>query len=182
MERTDLSIGAVARLSGLPIKTIRYYEEVGLIPKAARRSGGVHTGGHRVYGESDIGRLKFVHHARLCDLSLADIRKLLAVAERKGCPSSQPEYQQVLESHLLKIDERIRYLLELRTVIGGMISAARQPLSRRRSWSTCACMRHASLLAPGPKRLQQDTKAHGKPIGIRIVADKQRSDAAPDAQ
>ncbi len=150
MERTDLPIGAVARLSGLSVKTIRYYEEVGLIPKAARTNGGVHTGGHRVYSEADLGRLKFVHHARLCDLSLADIRKLLAVAERKGCPSSQPEYQEVLKSHLRKIDERIRHLLEVRTVIGGMMSAARQPLSCRCSWSTCACMRHAGLTLPDP--------------------------------
>ncbi len=140
MQRTALSIGAVARFTGLPIKTIRYYEEVGLIPKAARTNGGVHMGGHRVYSEPDIGRLKFIHRARLCGLSLADIRKLLAVAQR-GCPGSQPEYQEVFESHLRKIDERIEHLRELRTVIDGMLSAARPSSSGRCSWSTCACMR-----------------------------------------
>ena len=73
------TIGEAARASGLTAKTIRYYEQVGLIPKARRRNSGSapHTGGDRIYSEADIGRLSFVRHARLVDLSLADIRELL---------------------------------------------------------------------------------------------------------
>jgi len=47
-----ISIGDAAKASGLTVKTIRYYEEIGLIPKAGRTTGGVHTRGHRVYNEA----------------------------------------------------------------------------------------------------------------------------------
>ena len=140
MDRTAFLIGEAAKVSGLSVKTIRYYEQVGLIPKAARTDGGTHTGGHRLYSEADVGRLRFIRHARLVALGLADIRELLALAERKGCPSSQPEYQEVLSRHLREIDERVRHLLGLRTVIESLISAARQPKNRWCSWGTCGCM------------------------------------------
>lgn len=78
------SIGETARASGLTARTIRYYEQIRLIPKAPRRDGdgAPHTGGERVYGAEDIGRLEFIRHARLVDLSLADIRKLLGLADK----------------------------------------------------------------------------------------------------
>lgn len=100
------SIGEAAAASGLPVKTIRYYEEIGLIPRAMRTNGSVHAGGHRVYSHADVGRLRFIHHARLFGLSLADIRELVALAEGKGCPSQQPEYRRILKGHLDEIDER----------------------------------------------------------------------------
>lgn len=140
---TTLSIGEAAEASGLSIKTIRYYEQIGLIPKAARTNGGAHTDGHRVYTEADVGRLRFIHHARLFCLSLADIRELLAVAEGKGCPSRQPEYQTILRRHLDELDERVRHLLGLRTAIEGLMTAARRSESQGCSWGTCGCMRPA---------------------------------------
>ena len=53
------TIGKAAHASGLTAKTIRYYEQIGLIPKARRHnsSGAPHTGGDRIYSETDIGRL-----------------------------------------------------------------------------------------------------------------------------
>ena len=50
--RAVFSIGDAAKAAGLTVKTIRYYEEIGLIPKAGRTTGGVHTRGHRVYNEA----------------------------------------------------------------------------------------------------------------------------------
>jgi len=75
-----LSIGDAAEATGLSVKTIRYYEQIGLIPKAARTNGGSHTGGHRIYREPDLGRLRFIHHARLFGLGLADIRGVMLIA------------------------------------------------------------------------------------------------------
>jgi MerR family copper efflux transcriptional regulator len=63
--QTGFSIGEAATAYGLGVKTIRYYEQIGLIPKAARTNVGLHTGGHRLYGEADIGWLRFIWHARL---------------------------------------------------------------------------------------------------------------------
>ena len=144
MEPRWYTIGDAARASGLTVKTIRYYEQIGLIPKAPRRANQPHTAGHRVYAEADVGRLKFIHHARLLDLGLAEIRELLAVARDEGCPSSQPEYQEVLVRHRQEIDERINHLLGLRAAIEGLLSPERQPKGQACSWSTCECMGAAS--------------------------------------
>lgn len=141
--RVNLLIGKAADASELSVKTIRYYEEIGLIPKAKRSNGGAHTGGHRVYSEADVGRLCFIHHARLFGLALADIRELLALADSKGCPSRQPEYRKIFGRHLREIDERIRHLMGLRTAIEGLISPVRQPAGRKCAWGTCGCMQSA---------------------------------------
>lgn len=137
-----ISIGDAAKAAGLTVKTIRYYEEIGLIPKAGRTNGGAHTGGNRVYTEADVGRLRFIHHARLFGLALADIRELLALADSKGCPGKQPVYRKIFGRHLREIDERVRHLLGLRTAINDLVSPARQRKGRKCSWSTCECMEH----------------------------------------
>jgi MerR family copper efflux transcriptional regulator len=140
MDGRTHSIGEAAQASGLPVKTIRYYEEIGLIPHAMRTNGSVRGGGHRIYREADVGRLRFIHHARLFGLSLADIRELLALAEGKGCPSRQPEYRKILRRHLDEIDERVRHLLGLRAAIENLMSPARQANAQECSWNTCACI------------------------------------------
>ena len=135
-------IGEAAKSSELSVKTIRYYEEIGLIPKAKRTNGGIHMASHRLYTAADVGRLRFIHHARLIGLSLADIRTLLARVSERGCPGSQPQYRQILERHLKEIDQRIRHLREIRTQIEGLIAPAPQRAGHN-SWVSCGCMRPA---------------------------------------
>ncbi len=141
-------IGDAAAASGLTVKTIHYYEQIGLIPRAQRRNSGAHTGGNRVYGEADVGRLRFVYHARLLGLGLADIRELLALADGKGCPGGQPEYEQVLRRHVDGIDDRIRHLLGLRATIEVLLSPQRRPKGEACSWNTCECMGPAESPSP----------------------------------
>ena len=145
-----LSIGEAAKASGLTAKTIRYYEQIGLIPKARRRGSAAapHTGGDRIYSEDDIGRLRFIRHARLVDLSLADIRELLDIADKAGCPSEHPAYSDVLKRHRRQIDERINHLLGLRTVVQNLLSPARQMNSETCTWSTCSCMQADAARSP----------------------------------
>jgi len=133
-------IGKAAEASGVTVKAIHYYEKIGLIPKALRHNGGSHTGGNRVYGEADLGRLRFIRHARLLGLSLTEIRRLLIVADCKGCPSTQPEYQEVLRRHVHEIDERVRHLLGLRGAIVALLTSDRQADGETCSWNTCGCM------------------------------------------
>ena len=140
MEARAFSIGDAAAASGLPVKTIRYYEEIGLIPRAVRTKGGARGNGRRIYNDAYVGRLRFIHHARLLGLSLADIRELLALAEAKGCPSRQPEYRKVLQRHVNEIDDRVRHLLGLRAAIEGLMAPARHGNAAECSWDTCACM------------------------------------------
>ncbi len=158
--RVNLSIGEAAGASGLNVKTIRYYEEIGLIPKAGRTNGGVHTSSHRFYTEADVGRLRFINHARLFGLGLADIRELLALADRKGCPGKQPEYREMLGRHLREIDERVRHLRGLRTAIEALMAPAQRSKDQKCSWGTCGCMRQA-----GSAR-----STGNKPLRVPIVA------------
>lgn len=136
------TIGEAARASGLTTKTIRYYEQIGLIPKARRRNstGAPHTGGDRIYSEGEVGRLRFIHHARFVDLSLADIRELLEIADKAGCPSEHPVYSEVLQRHVRTIDERINHLLGLRTVVQNLLNRDRRTNNGPCFWSTCSCM------------------------------------------
>lgn len=142
MDQSVVSIGEAAAASGLSIKTIRYYEEIGLIPGPRRTTGGAHIGGRRLYSDADVGRLSFIRRARLLGLSLAEIRRLLVLAE-EGCPSDQPEYRHILRKHLGEIDARVQHLLALRKAIEGLMSPARPAGGRPCSWGRCACMQPA---------------------------------------
>ena len=140
MEGKQLSIGEAAKATGVSIKTIRYYEEIGLIPKAVRHDGNARTGGNRVYSEADIGRLRFIHHGRMLDLNLNDIRELLAIVDEQGCPGAQPDYQRILARHLEEIDTRVTHLLGLRKKIDDLMSRNPARDAEACSWSTCNCM------------------------------------------
>ena len=140
MAARGYKIGDVANSSGLTVKTIRYYEQIGLIPRAPRRNSGARTGGNRVYGESDLGRLRFIGHARLLGLGLAEIHQLLDLADGTGCPSTQPEYREILKRRLAETDDRINHLLGLRAALEGLLSPDRQTMEQPCSMRTCACM------------------------------------------
>lgn len=137
--RAIFSIGAAAEASGVSVKTIRYYEEIGLIPKAPRSNAAARTGGDRVYTTVDVGRLRFIRRARMLDLGLDDIRDLLALAEN-GCPGAQPEYRAKLERHLGTIEECIQHLLGLRHTIRSLLSAERIACGGAAVWTSCGCM------------------------------------------
>ena len=149
-QRVSFSIGDAARASELSVKAIRYYEEIGLIPKATRTNGAPHTDGHRVYNDADIGRLRFIRHARLFGFSLSDIREMLALRDARGCPSRKPEYRRILKKHLRSIDQRIGHLIGLRTAIAGLVSRPYDATAMRCTWETCNCMRQNGDAAPLP--------------------------------
>lgn len=133
------SIGEAARASGVNAKTIRYYEDIGLIPRARRRTAHARTGGDRVYSESDIGRLRFICQARLVDLNLDDIRELLKIAD-KGCPSTNPAYTELLKRHVRRVDESINHLLVLRSMVHQLLSRTNAAHGSCCTWETCGCM------------------------------------------
>ena len=141
MDDRVFSIGEAAEASGLTVKTIRYYEQAGVIPKAARHDSNARTGGNRLYGEADVGRLKFISHARMLDLSLGDIGELLGIVGEQGCPGEQPDFRRILARHLEKIDTRIAHLLGLRRNIEDLMSRKASRAGEACSWDTCDCMR-----------------------------------------
>ncbi|MGH7007908.1 MAG: Cu(I)-responsive transcriptional regulator [Stellaceae bacterium] len=73
-----MNICEVATQAGVPAKTIRYYESVGLIPAAARRDNG-----YRSYSQTDLHTLRFIHRARELGFSVAEVEDLLALWRNK---------------------------------------------------------------------------------------------------
>ncbi|MGH8378776.1 MAG: heavy metal-responsive transcriptional regulator [Gammaproteobacteria bacterium] len=69
-------IGETAATLGLSADTLRYYEKIGLVPRAAKNRAG-----HRVFTDKDLGRLRFVQRAQSIGFSLEEIRKLLRLRE-----------------------------------------------------------------------------------------------------
>jgi MerR family copper efflux transcriptional regulator len=107
-------IGAVARKTGVPAKTIRYYEETGLIPPAERAPNG-----YRVYGERAIHLLQFVKRARDLGFSVADVGNLLALWADETRESA--EVKKLALRHLHTIEQKIEQLATLRSTLQQLI-------------------------------------------------------------
>ena len=72
----ELAIGELSKRSGVNVETIRYYERIGLMPRAARSDGG-----HRLYGEEHVKRLGFIRRSRELGFALDQIRTLLRLVD-----------------------------------------------------------------------------------------------------
>ena len=110
-----MNIGEAAERSGLPAKTIRYYEEIGLV-KPARASNG-----YRNFVENDIHRMKFLHRSRGLGFSVENCRALLALYDDKHRASA--DVRSLAKMHLFKIDRKISELEELRGTLSRLITA-----------------------------------------------------------
>ncbi|WP_297973446.1 Cu(I)-responsive transcriptional regulator [uncultured Amaricoccus sp.] len=108
-----MNIGDVAERSGLPAKTIRYYEDIGLI--RPKRGGN----GYRAFGNADVHKLAFLGRARSLGFSIEECRALLALYEDEGRASS--EVKQVAEEHLEQIDRKVAELQAMRTTLAKLI-------------------------------------------------------------
>ncbi len=112
MGRTDrelLKIGEFARLTGVPAKTLRFYDMLGLVEPAVRTAAG-----YRLYGPEEAARLAFVKRAKLLGLSLEEIKELTNLIDegRRGKVISRLE--EVLEARLAGTEQRIAELTEFR--------------------------------------------------------------------
>lgn len=134
----NLSIGKVARKLGLNPKTIRYYEEVGLIPPPERRGGVWASPGHRIFTKEDMGRLTLIKQARLLDLSLGQIKELLEAVEEGCCSSARPHLKTFLESKLLEIDENMEALKGLRRTLQGLYQKTTEVELSQREAPACS--------------------------------------------
>lgn len=108
-----LPIGAVCERSGLSPRTVRYYEELGLLPGVRRRAGG-----RRVYGADELERLRFIQRLKALGLSLAEIRQLNAVHAIGGSTGAMlGRLDELLARRLADLDARIAELAGLRDQI-----------------------------------------------------------------
>lgn len=104
------AIAEVCERTGLSPRTIRYYEEIGLLP-GVRRS----EGGRRVYGPDELERLGFISRLKALGLSLSEVGDLNAVYAIGGSTGDMlARLQDLLAAHLADVDRRVAELLDLR--------------------------------------------------------------------
>lgn len=112
-----MNIGDVADRSGLPAKTIRYYEDIGLVRP--------HRGpnGYRDFADADVHKLAFLARARSLGFTIEDCRALLALYEDRGRTSA--EVKRLAEEHLRGIDRKVAELEGMRATLSRLIRRCR---------------------------------------------------------
>jgi DNA-binding transcriptional MerR regulator len=109
-----MQIGEVAERTGLSLRTIRYYEEVGLVVPSTRSQGGF-----RLYTEEDVDRLQVIKRMKPLDFSLDQMRELLEIVDRLGSGARLPKAERT---------RLLNTLLEHRAAVRARCAALRKQL------------------------------------------------------
>ncbi|HET7533311.1 MAG TPA: MerR family transcriptional regulator [Nocardioidaceae bacterium] len=113
MSIQHMQIGEVAEQTGLSLRTIRYYEEVGLVTPSARTSGGF-----RLYSETDVARLRLIRRMKPLEFTLEEMRRVLDVldalettspdtGEHDGLVAQLTGYRQAAEARVAALREQL---------------------------------------------------------------------------
>jgi DNA-binding transcriptional MerR regulator len=122
-EGAALRIGDVAKRTGLTVRTIRYYEELGLLESVKRLEGGA-----RVYTSEDVRRLRFIQRLKVLGLSLQEMLELERLYRRERTNRAVlPKLIDMLDRHLVQIGDRVAELQGLRE----QIKAERERIATR---------------------------------------------------
>jgi len=112
--KDQLSIGRVAEIVRMNVPTIRYYEEIGLMPAVLRTENN-----RRIYKQADVRRLNFIRLARELGFDLDSIRQLLTLT---GLPDEPcEEADQIARAHLTDVEHKMARLAALRKELRAMI-------------------------------------------------------------
>lgn len=114
----DMTIGEVARQSGVKVQTIRFYEDRGLLPAPPRSEGN-----QRLYAPAHVDRLRFIRHARDLGFPLPDIADLLALSDRPDQPCQAADA--IAGRQLAEVRRRIRQLTLLGAELERMVEQCR---------------------------------------------------------
>ena len=110
-----MTIGEAASRSGVPARTIRYYERIGLIGEAARGANQ-----YRSYDEGDLAMLRFIGRARRLGFSVADLRNLVSLYRDRGRASR--EVKALAAQHLARVERKIAELDSLRAALADLVA------------------------------------------------------------
>ncbi|CUK18198.1 Zn(II)-responsive regulator of zntA [Ruegeria denitrificans] len=109
-----LTIGTLGKKTGTKVQTIRYYEQIGLMPEPERTEGG-----QRRYGHAELDRLAFIRHSRQLGFSLEAIRELLDLSDDPDRPCHEAD--SIARRQLKQIEQRMERLEALRTELERMV-------------------------------------------------------------
>lgn len=107
----SVQIGELAKRLGITTRTIRYYEEIGLMGKNGRQGGGT-----RIYNKDDVLRLKFILKLKELGITLKEIQELSEIFDinAQNFSTITPKLIEILDHHITKIDEKMASLSSLR--------------------------------------------------------------------
>ena len=131
----DLRIGELARASGYSDKTLRYYDQIGLLrPKTRTRAG------YRMYVHDAMERLRFVKNAQSLGLSLTDIHKILEITDSGGAPCEH--VLSVVDGELAQVASQLKRLQALREALLGLRARLTREikLGTKNSGHGCRCV------------------------------------------
>lgn len=113
------AIGKLSRTAGVKVPTIRYYEQIGLLPEAERSAGN-----RRLYGAATMDRLSFIRHARDLGFTLEAIRGLLSLSDTpdQSCAAAD----QIAKAQLIAVKDRLARLRALESELERMIAQCAQ--------------------------------------------------------
>ena len=110
-----MNIGDAAKRTAIPVKTIRYYEDIGLIRPLRD------TNGYRVFRDTDIHKLAFLGRARALGFSIEDCRTLMALYEDETRASA--DVKRLAQEHLRQIDDKITQLRSMQATLNDLVHA-----------------------------------------------------------
>lgn len=113
-----MNVGQAATKSGLPVKTVRYYADIGLVEPLGRSDAG-----YRIYGDAEISKLVFIRRARAFDFSINDCRDLLGLYQDKS--RSSRDVKKMALKRLEQIDEKLNELNKLRDELARVATECR---------------------------------------------------------
>jgi Cd(II)/Pb(II)-responsive transcriptional regulator len=118
-----MKIGELARATATAVETIRHYEREGLLPPPPRTEGN-----YRVYGRGEVERLGYIRQCRGLDMSLDEIRRLLALKDAPPAEGSDcGEVNALLDEHIGHVAERLRELRQLDKELKALRAACSEP-------------------------------------------------------
>lgn len=145
-----MNIGTVAERCGIPPKTIRYYEDIGLIQPAERRPNG-----YRSYSVTEARELTFIQRARSLGFSVDEVRELLELWRNRTRPSSA--VKALAARHVEVLDQKIEELKAMRSTIADLITHCRGD-----SRPDCAILDSLDASAPVSTRRASQRPASAK--------------------
>jgi len=113
-----MNIGRAAEAAGLPVKTVRYYADIGLVEAPDRSETG-----YRRYDAASVRKLAFVRRARDFGFSIEECRELLSLYEDRNRSSS--DVRRIAQAHLEEIEEKQRQLAALHDELAHLVKACR---------------------------------------------------------
>jgi MerR family mercuric resistance operon transcriptional regulator len=141
-----LTIGQAAKATGVAAKTIRYYEQIGVLP-APRRT----ASGYRQYDESGVERLRFIRRARALGLPLQDLKALTTTLNGGPRPALRPRLRTLVHEQLAAVR---RQITDLELVQRQLAEAANRlrTAPRGRPTGACRCLETKNAARRPPRR------------------------------